>query len=176
MTEPERLRALGNDVRGRIVVLLRERAASTSELARALEVPKGTMGHHVKVLERAGLIRVVATRRVRAVTEKYYGRVARLFVLNTEDSGAGLSSESMAARMLRQGADEIPIRVEDTQLMTAGLSHARLRPASARRLIRRLDKLLVDFRAAEDPEGELFGFAASIFQAATRLPERDDDA
>ena len=48
--------------------------------------PQGTVGHHLKVLERGGLVRVVRTRQVRALTEKYYGRVARLFVLKTDDS------------------------------------------------------------------------------------------
>ncbi len=34
-----------------IVVLLREKAASTTELAEKLDLPKSTVGHHVKVLE-----------------------------------------------------------------------------------------------------------------------------
>ena len=79
--DPKQLRALADVVRTKIVFLLRERAASITELAEALSSPKGTVGHHVKVLEQAGLIRVVRTRKVRALTEKYYGRVARLFVL-----------------------------------------------------------------------------------------------
>ena len=54
----------------KIVVLLRERAHSTTELAEKLGLPKGTVGHHVKVLEKAGLIRVVRTRKVRALTER----------------------------------------------------------------------------------------------------------
>jgi hypothetical protein len=37
------------------------------------------------VLERVGLVKVVRTRRVRALTESYYGRVARLFVLKSGD-------------------------------------------------------------------------------------------
>ncbi|HKI91522.1 MAG TPA: winged helix-turn-helix domain-containing protein, partial [Gaiellaceae bacterium] len=77
--EPEQLKALGDDLRSQIVVLLRERARSTTELAELVDLPKGTVGHHVKVLERAGLIRVVRTRKVRALTERYYGRTARLF-------------------------------------------------------------------------------------------------
>ena len=48
--------------------LLREQARSITELADELDVPTGTVGHHVKVLEDAGLVRVVRTRRVRAVT------------------------------------------------------------------------------------------------------------
>jgi DNA-binding transcriptional ArsR family regulator len=85
VSEREQLRALGDDLRGQLVVLLREHARSTSELAAELGLPKGTVGHHLKVLESAGLIRVVRTRKVRAVTEKFYGRVARLFILKSED-------------------------------------------------------------------------------------------
>ena len=87
--DPKQLRALGDVLRARIVMLLRERAASTTELAAVLETPKGTVGHHLKVLERAGLVRVVRTRKVRALTEKFYGRVARLFVLKGDDGDPG---------------------------------------------------------------------------------------
>ena len=173
---PERLRALAHELRGRIVVLLRERAASTSELAEALGVPKGTVGHHVKVLERAGLIRVVATRRVRAVTERFYGRVGRLFLISSHDATAEWKDATFAAMMLRHGAEEIPRTAPDPDLMTAGLAHARLRPADARRLIKRLDKLFVDFRAAENPAGVPFGFAAAMYPVRPALPEPSDDA
>ena len=84
--EPEQLRALGDDLRSHVVVLLRDRAHSTTELAEKLGLPKGTVGHHLKVLEKAGLVRVVRTRQVRALTEKYYGRVARLFVYKSTDA------------------------------------------------------------------------------------------
>ena len=82
--EPERLRALGHDLRAKIVVLLRDQALSVTELSDELDVPKGTVSHHVKVLEDAGLVRVIRTRQVRAVTEKFYGRTARLFLMKDE--------------------------------------------------------------------------------------------
>ena len=56
VSEPEQLRALGDDLRAQLVVLLREHARSTSDLAAELGLPKGTVGHHLKVLEGAGLI------------------------------------------------------------------------------------------------------------------------
>jgi DNA-binding transcriptional ArsR family regulator len=65
--------ALADDFRVRILAITRDRPASITELAARLGRPKGTVGYHLKVLERAGLVRVVRTRRVRAVTEKYYG-------------------------------------------------------------------------------------------------------
>jgi DNA-binding transcriptional ArsR family regulator len=67
------LGALADDLRVRILAVTREQPASITELAALLRRPKGTVGYHLKVLERAGLVRVVRTRRVRAVTEKYYG-------------------------------------------------------------------------------------------------------
>lgn len=85
VTETEQLRALADDQRHRIVALLRERAMSTTELAEAIGLAKGTVAHHLKVLESAGLVKVVRTRRVRALTESFYGRVARLFVLKSAD-------------------------------------------------------------------------------------------
>ena len=56
VSEGSQLRALANDVRTTIIALLRERARSTQQLAHELRTPKGTVGHHLKVLERAGLI------------------------------------------------------------------------------------------------------------------------
>ena len=37
------------------------------------------------MLESAGLVKVVRTRRVRALTESFYGRVARLYVIKSTD-------------------------------------------------------------------------------------------
>src|SRR5919197_4725 len=104
VAEPNQLRALGDDVRARIVLLIRERAASITQLAEALSMPKGTVGHHVKVLEKAGLVRVVRTRKVRALTEKYYGRTARLFVMKSEMLPEELAGGVLTAQMLRQAA------------------------------------------------------------------------
>ena len=70
--------------------MLRERAATTTELAEEVGLAKGTVAHHLKVLETAGLVRVVRTRRVRAMTESFYGRVARLFVIKSTDDYSNL--------------------------------------------------------------------------------------
>jgi DNA-binding MarR family transcriptional regulator len=138
VAEPEQLRALGGDLRTRLVVLLRDRARSTSELARELGLPTGTVGHHVKVLERAGLIRVVRTRKVRAVTESYYGRVARLFILKDEADGA-----------------------------SSDLLHARLTPLDARRYRRRLERLAADFLARDTADGDLYGLVLGLHRTET---------
>ncbi|MCB1002204.1 MAG: winged helix-turn-helix transcriptional regulator [Acidimicrobiales bacterium] len=78
---PDEIRAAFHPVRGVVLDLLLERAASVAELADALGRPKSTVAHHVRVLLDAGLVRVVRTRRVRAIDERFYGRTARHFVV-----------------------------------------------------------------------------------------------
>ena len=124
-SEAAQLRALAGEPRLQIVALLRERAASATELAEAVGLAKGTVAHHLKVLERAGLIRVVRTRRVRALTENIYGRVARLYIL--------------------KGAED-----EDGGVRLRG----RLAPADALRFARRVERLRRDFAALAAEEGE----------------------
>jgi DNA-binding transcriptional ArsR family regulator len=164
VSEPAQLRALGDDIRTKIVALLRDRAASTTELAARLGIPKGTAGHHVKVLERAGLVKVVRTRQVRAVTERYYGRVARLFLIRCDDeSDKDALVPFIAATQLRSAADELTAA---GIVSTQGLIHTRLSPADTRRFVRRLEKLVSDFRTSEDPDGEPMGLAIALYPQA----------
>lgn len=147
VSKPEQLRALADDLRAGVVSLLRSRARSTQELARELDIPKGTVGHHLKVLERAGLVRVVRTRQVRAVTEMFYGRTARLFVFAAEDEG---DERALGASLFRQVAREVDA---SPRVVTFGQAMARLTPSDAARFERRLKRLLDDFSAADTPGG-----------------------
>jgi DNA-binding transcriptional ArsR family regulator len=170
--EPKQLRALGDFTRGRIIGLLGQRAASTTELAAALDMPKGTVGHHLKVLEKAGLIRVVRTRQVRALTEKYYGRVARLFELKGVDTDEDLRVGAISAMMLRHAADEAAEAIADEKGKTA-IGRVRLTAKDAARFTRRLDRLQEDFRDAADPEGELHVLSIALFRSPLTLPPGD---
>jgi predicted ArsR family transcriptional regulator len=147
------------------VILLRDRAFSTTELADKLGLPKGTVGHHMKVLEKAGLIQVVRTRQVRAMTEKVYGRSARLFLFESTDAN-GEDVRNVAAATLRRAAEEMLPLVEDGRT-TFAVVRANLTDADARRLSRRLEKLVDDFRAADTPDGQnAYGMAAAIYPRA----------
>jgi DNA-binding transcriptional ArsR family regulator len=167
--DPTQLRALADDLRAKIIRLLKERAASTTELARALGLPKGTVGHHVKVLESAGLVRVVRTRKVRALTEKFYGRVARLFVLKSDEAlPEKLQGTNLAAMMLRQAADEVEASpdVKDA----SALLHVRLAPSDVTRFQRRLNRLVADFHKTDAVEGEMHALAFALYRSTTALP------
>jgi len=146
--------------------MLRERAQSVSELALKLEMPKGTVAHHVKVLETAGLLKVVRTRRVRAVTEKYYGRSARLFIYESADTSGYEDVRNIVAASLRVAAEEIlPVDAEDAAACS-GVLRVRLSDADAKRFDRRLNKLIDEFRVCEDPNGTPYGLALALYRRA----------
>jgi len=158
VSERAQFRALADDVRAAIVALLRERALSTQQLSEKLGIPKGTVGHHLKVLEQAGLIRVVRTRKVRALTEKFYGRTARLFLFEAEDPE---EERALGATVLRQAAAELERSPE-----VRGFGHvkATLAPKDRRRLERRVRRLMDDFLAADSQDGELCALVTAVYE------------
>src|SRR5579872_3943825 len=89
LTRPSQVKAISHPLRTTILGLLHERAATVTELAEAVERPKSTVAHHVKVLTEAGLLQVVRTRRVRAIEERYFGRTARMFFVRLERDPGG---------------------------------------------------------------------------------------
>src|SRR5260370_24883680 len=81
LTTVEQVRAISSPMRNTILGLLHERAATVTELATAIKRPKSTIAHHVSVLAEAGLLRVVRTRRVRSIDERYYRPTPRMFYI-----------------------------------------------------------------------------------------------
>jgi DNA-binding transcriptional ArsR family regulator len=158
VSEREQLRALADDVRTAIVALLRERALSTQQLSEKLGIPKGTAGYHLKVLERAGLVHIVRTRKVRAVTEKFYGRTARLFLFEAEDPA---DARALASSVLRQAAGEV-----DSSPGEAGFGHVKmnLTAKDATRLERRLKRVVDDFLAADSADGTPSALVFSLYK------------
>ena len=77
---PARLKAAGHPLRSLILDLVLERAMTVTELAARVRKPRGSVAHHVDVLVDAGLLKVTATRRVRAIEERFYGRTAHTIV------------------------------------------------------------------------------------------------
>lgn len=158
VSDREQLRALADGVRTAILARLREQARSTQQLSQEMGIPKGTVGHHLKVLERTGLIRVVRTRRVRAVTEKFYGRTARFFRFVVEDPH---DERALVATSVRQAAAEIDAA---PQVVTFGHIKTRLRPADAKRFEQRLKRPMADMRAADTPKGKPSALIAAVYE------------
>ena len=87
LSTPFQVQAISHPLRTTILGLLHERAASVSEVASAMGRPKSTVAYHLNVLRDADLVRVIRSRRVRAVEERYYGRTARMFYVGVGERG-----------------------------------------------------------------------------------------
>ena len=161
LTEPAQVKAIGHPLRNTILGLLHERAASVSELAVAVERPKSTVAHHVKVLAGAGLVQVVRTRRVRAIEERFYGRTARMFYVAVErspeadDLPRDFNDFEVAAR-------ESEAAYRDGKLW-GFVRHARISEEQASEFWERMAELVAEFDQLPRSGETMYGFAVGVY-------------
>jgi DNA-binding transcriptional ArsR family regulator len=161
ITAPAQLRAIADPLRDTILDLLLERAATVAELAAAVGRPRSTVAHHVKVLVDARLLRVVRTRRVRAIDERYYGRTARVFFVGVVDR-PGEDPTTVHANSLSVAAAEAAPAHEADRAFTI-LRHARI-PRD--RAVEFWDAVLAlgrDFAELPRSGDTVYGFAAGLY-------------
>ena len=151
----EQMKAFADPNRAEILQLLAERPATTTELAEAMQRPTGSVAHHVKVLEEAGLVEVVATRQVRAITEKFFGRTARTFVLAHADQGNHLD-------FLREAVGEAREPAEGEEAFFT-LRHARIPDERVHDFGRRLVALAEEFATQPRAGSTVYGLILGIY-------------
>nr|BFE60897.1 hypothetical protein GCM10020063_054230 [Dactylosporangium thailandense] len=175
VTAPEQLRALADPLRSTLLELVLERAATVSELAEAVGRPKGTVAYHVSHLLAIGLFKVVRTRRVRAIEERYYGRVARTLYVGVLSSpeeqriAAGINGLATAA------AESAAAHAVDDLRCT--LVHARIPRDEVRNFWAEVQALAQRFAQIPRAGDQVYGFAAGLYPTdAPALPEPAPDS
>jgi len=175
LTTPAQLRAMADPLRGTILDLLLERAATVAELAAAVDRPKSTVAHHVKVLVEAGMLRVVRTRRVRAIEERYYGRTARMFYVGVVSHPGDDKTLVHANALSVAAAESVPAHEADQLRST--LRHARIPAQRAADFWQLVDALLREFAQLPRAGDTVYGFAAGMYPTDfPTLPEAHDDS
>lgn len=176
LDRPEQYRALFDDTRLHIVDLILERAATIKELSDALDKPKGTIGHHVAVLEEAGLIEVVRTKKIRAIEAKYYGRTARTYLISP---GVDTEIELSPAHFLTRAASEYAEAAGEHDHGATGpmstLRHARIPDDRAAEWARRLIELTQEFTTEERGGDTVYGLLVAFYPTdRPRLTDEDE--
>lgn len=118
----EHLKILADPRRLAILRLLMVESATLSQLGQILGEHPAQVRHHLKLLERAGLVELVEQRVVRGFTEKYYRARARAFALQqlvlpvSPESGAlvilgshDLALEALAQEMRQINSSSLPV-------------------------------------------------------------------
>lgn len=174
VTASEQLRALADPLRATLLELLLERAATVTEMAQAVDRPKSSVAYHVNLLVNAGLLRVVRTRRVRAIEERYYGRVARTLyigVLNRpEDKQVAVAVNGLA----EAAAEAAPAHAADELRCT--LVRARIPIEEVRTFWAEVQQLARRFAQIPRAGDQVYGFVAGLYPTdAPTLPEAGDE-
>lgn len=169
LTTREQMKAIGDPTRSRMLVIIQNQPATAKQIADRLGVPPGTIGHHLQVLEAAGLARMIARRQVRGTVAKYYVRTARLFIYDLPHEVAQETPPSLdivrtayneLADALLDDADE----TDEPDECATGFPHARLSLERATAYAARLKQLSDEFAAEPpDPHGQIYGLLSAFF-------------
>ena len=171
ISTPEQFKAFGDPVRVKILGIIQQRPATAKQLADILGIAPGTAGHHLRVLEAAGLAQVMARRIVRGIVAKYYTRTARIFNFDFGDdlSLSATSAVDCLAQAHDEQAESIAAYGKDA-VLSSGYPRVQLSEEKARAYEVRLERLIEDFLAEEpDQQGKVYGLAGAIFLAPPYL-------
>lgn len=175
VSAPHELRAMADPLRSTILELLLERAATVTELAHALDRPKSTVAHHVNVLVDAGMLRVVRTRRVRAIDERFYGRTARLFHVGAIQDWWDGQAPVCVNELSVAAAESVP--AHDADELRSVIRHARISPEHAAAFWNRVVALVQEFAQMPREGDTTYGFAVGLYPADhPTLPDPDEGA
>lgn len=172
----EQFKAISEPIRMKMLRIMLNQPATAKQLADRLEATPGAIGHHLKVLEEAGLARVVALRVTRGIIARYYTRSARIFMyeMPPELTAPG----SVGIDFLTDARDELADATldygEDTTL-NSGFPHARINKEKAAYFSAKLEALMDEFlEEPNDPEGEVYGLSVSFFRAPSWQKQIND--
>jgi DNA-binding transcriptional ArsR family regulator len=174
VTAPEQLRALADPLRTTLLDLLHERAATVTELAQAVRRPKSTIAYHVNLLVNAGLLRVVRTQRVRAIEERYYGRIARTIYIGALSSPEDKQLVAAINGLAKAATESAAAHAADE--LRCLLLHARIPIEQVRDFWAQVQELARQFAQIPRAGDQVYGFAAGLYPTdAPALPDTKPD-
>lgn len=162
---------MGHRVRSRVLDLVLDRAATVNELAEAIGRPPSTVAYHVGVLLDAGMLKVVRTRKVRAVEERFYGRTARIFYVGEIEA----SQAAELPNLLAIAAHKSQTAHEADQLR-ALMRRARVPPEKAAEFWERVMELTLEFGEIPRSGDTVYAFVAGLYPTDyPALPDPEPD-
>jgi DNA-binding transcriptional ArsR family regulator len=163
----QQFKAISDPMRSRILGIIQNQPATAKQIADRLGATPGAIGHHLHVLEAAGLAQVVARRLVRGIVANYYTRTARIYKYDlprelTGDTSINLEIMTKALNELAEAEEYI----EEDTYRTEGFPHIRLSPERAKFYSERLEALFDDILSeTPDPNGKVYGIFVAMFMA-----------
>jgi DNA-binding transcriptional ArsR family regulator len=174
LTNMQEFKAVSDETRSRILGLIQQRPATARQVADRLGSTPGAIGHHLHLLEAAGLVQIVARRFIRGTVANYYTRTARMFVFDFPRGVKGDDpADSISLRMVDHVHDELTHVLtsgKDDPYMHNGFLHPRLTPERANVYLQRLNSLIEDMiHEAPEPSGQVYSIFITMFTSPDYL-------
>lgn len=173
----QQFRAIADPIRSKILGIIQTRPATAKQIADRLGEAPGTIGHHLQVLERAGLAQIVARRVVHGIVAKYYTRTARIFTFEfpREITGHALMKPDILEAAQAEHIEAVSA-YGDTAPCESAFPHVRISDARAQMYQERLEDLLNDLLAEPvDSTGRVYGIVFEMFLAPPYLQDIPPD-
>lgn len=167
ITTPLQFKAMSDPIRSKILAIIQNQPATAKQIATRLDASTGAIGHHLRVLEEAGLAKVVARRLVRGIVAKYYTRTGRIFMYasSAEENGNESAALTIVNRIREELIDTLKTETGEINAVL-GFPHIRLSPERAEAYNKRFAALLEELTAEpNDPNGQLYGFGIVMFSS-----------
>lgn len=172
VTASHQLRALADPLHGVLLELVLERAATVSEMAEAVGRPRSTVAYHVNLLVDAGLLRVVRTRRVRAIDERYYGRLARTYYIGALSRAEDKQVVAAVNGIAEAAAESAAAHAADD--LRCLLVHARIPREDVRSFWAEVQEVARRFAQIPRAGDQVYGFVAGLYPTdAPTLPDAE---
>ncbi len=175
ITTAQQFKAVSDPIRSRILGIIQNQPATAKQIADRLGATPGAIGHHLHVLESAGLAKVVALRIMRGIVSNYYTRTARIFTYHFPDEITGGAPKGLA--IMTSARDELAESlqtIKEGPLLMDGFPHIRLSPKHAQTYSELLNGLLDDIlRDPPDPDGAVYGIFLAMFKAPAYMQGPD---
>jgi DNA-binding transcriptional ArsR family regulator len=160
-------KAISDPIRSRILGIIQNQPATAKQIAGSLKASPGAIGHHLHVLESAGLAQIVARRLIRGIVANYYTRTARIFKYDLPREVTG--STSMNLDIMAKAYEELAEAEANKEIdvhQCSSFPHIRLSPERAKYYFERINTLVDDIlQETPDPDGKVYGILTSMFLA-----------
>jgi DNA-binding transcriptional ArsR family regulator len=165
LSTEETVRAYVHPIRMSILEMLGREKQSVSGIARTLGVHPANLTHHFKLLEKAGLIKLVEKRDTGKNLEKLYRAVAYHFTVGL----AGETIDNKKVLALSIVHDNLTAAIQslkrqgDEKTVFGLLKNIRMNPEQIGRFYQKLTKLLEEFEKSHPKDGEAYTVNISFY-------------
>lgn len=163
----QQFKAISDVMRSRILGVVQYQPLTAKQIAQRLQATPGAIGHHLRVLEEAGLVKIVARRLVHGIVASYYTRAARIYDFDFPQDVTGSYSVDLdfISHARAEMMDSL-VSYGDYELRSNAFPHARLAPEKAQGYLQRFRALLDELiEEKPDPDGEIYGVFFAMFKS-----------